>query len=816
MVLSTMTALLIVAMAMYFSVVSSRSVQYAVFNQQQSYQSASSISDVLLSGLKDGTLASGSNDLLSALNSMNIGDSISTGDNGFITLGATGGSARSDEDQVGAYSVDITRLNDEEINGDQNKTFDIATTTYVNGVAETVHTFVHVKMSGVETDAGITQVFASTGYVPNDAYLEAGIYKTDVFFDTEYTVLNAYGTQGGGAMSFDGNFYCGGSLTLNRYISGTDKEASVWAIRNNFTTTSGCNQPITLKSGSVVMIGGDMDIQNMSGFLNADIYVNGDVYLTGNQLASSNLYVNGNIYLLSGYSKFKSIHYSEDSKIYIMNGDSWVVNAQIDNYVSTRDTTKMSEEEARAEAAKIFVQDSAYSGTFSTGYTIRKWDGSEGMSYTDFIKQLDETTSTCTYYKWIINDGTDENGNPDPSRRKLDSYVKELDEANRTAVHKTFDYVLSAKQDYLLSVGADKQVAVHTVEYEKDKLEGFILDDITCLASENAITSIALIIDTGDDPNNVFTIRVSPNRDYDGDGIKESFSWYPFDSYSTSVNMSVLVKGRGSLVVDIPKGVTYQDERDVVFMHYNWFTLLGGKIATDAQSGIQYFDNSGIKNTTAADLAASFIHRDCCESSGDKCSYTEKTITEKCKSCGEKLKTVTCSVHEYTIKYCPKCDPNAINRDSDDKPTALCNNRVDRQAIDTYLAANSSIAAKMEKDINGDLVYPTTNIFLVSCDESASIRISTKLNNSAVIQNAFFGYIYAPYMTFKSYGENAGGGFIRFCGGMTVSDYVIATNMAFLSCWPERLPTELMGQECFDNQLNGIASRGWKITLGSH
>ena len=56
MVLSTMTALLIVVMAMYFSVVSSCSVQYAVFNQEQSYQSSISVADAVIAGLNDGKL----------------------------------------------------------------------------------------------------------------------------------------------------------------------------------------------------------------------------------------------------------------------------------------------------------------------------------------------------------------------------------------------------------------------------------------------------------------------------------------------------------------------------------------------------------------------------------------------------------------------------------------------------------------------------------------------------------------------------------------------------------------------------------------
>ncbi|MGN1423045.1 MAG: hypothetical protein ACI4XA_06695 [Oscillospiraceae bacterium] len=795
MVLSTMTALLIVAMAMYFSVVSSRSVQYAVFNQQQSYQSASSISDVLLSGLKDGSLASGSNDLLSALDSMNIGDTISTGDNGFVTLGATGGGARSDEDQVGAYSVDITRLNDEEINGDQNKTFDIATTTYVNGVAETVHTFVHVKLSSIETDAGITQVFASTGYVPNDTYLEGGQFLTDVFFDNENTVINAYGGKG---MEFTGNLYCGGSLTMHSYIAKTGSDPVVWAIRNKLTIEKDCNTAMNLHGG-VVLVGGDLVVESAATFTNADVYVNGDVYIKGATGLSQvdNLFVNGNIYVDGGiWCTLKNVYYSDTTKIFTGNFYSPVAASG----------------SGRANEAAIIFADRSLTGNFASNAIgkLEKWDGSYGMNYDDFITTLDESTSTCTYYKWVINDGMDDEGKTDKDLKKLPSYVSELDTASGTDVHKTFRFNLGNMGEIN---GIPQQTFVQTVEYEKDTLEGFIVDDVICEMGNTTCNHMAIIIDTGDDPDNVMTIRVTANRDYDGDGVKESFSWYPFETFNSSAYMSVLVKGRGSLVVDIPPGVTYQDERDVVFMHYNWFTLLGGTIGSSG--GVDYYNSSGVRNGSTAAKAATFVHSDCC-ASGDACTYTEKTLTEKCKTCGEKMHTVTCSVHQYEIKFCPKCNPEKVTRDADDKPTQLCNNRVDRQAIDTYLASNPTIAANMEKDTSGALVYPTANIFLVSCEESASIRLSKKANGTTIMQNAFFGYIYAPYMTFKAYGDNAGGGYVRFFGGLTVSDYIIDDSMSFLACWPEKLPTELMGQECFDNQLDGIASKGWKITLGSH
>lgn len=793
MVLSTMTALIIVAMAMYFSVVSSRSVQYAVFNQEQSYQSAVSISDVLLSGLKDGTFAAGSNDLLSTLDGMSVNDTISTGNNGFESLGATG-TTRQDEDQVGAYTVDITRLGDETIDGDVNKTFDIATTTYVNGVAETIHTYVHIKVTTNEPEKGDTQVFASTGYVPNDTYLEGGSFKTDVFFDNENTVINAYG---GKAMEFAGNLYCGGSLRLHSYISKTGDDAVIWAIRNTLTLESGCNTAMNLHGG-MVLVGGDLIVESNATFTNADVYVNGDVYISGTGLnAVNNLFVNGNIYVDGNmWASLKNVYYGDETKIHV---------GQFYSPVAATGS-------GRADESSIIIADPAHNGHFASNAITKldKWNGTFGMEYTDFLEYLEEATSTCTYYKWVVNDGMDENGHADSELKKLDSYVKELDTASGTDVHKKFQYNLSNQGDIN---GVPMQTFVQTVEYEKNTLEGFIVDDVTCEKGNTSCNHIALIIDTGDDPDNVMTIRVSPNRDFDGDGVNESFSWYPFPAHDSSVYMSVLVKGRGSLVVDIPKGVTYQDERDVVFMHYNWFTLLGGTVGNSG--GVDYYSSAGVRNGGTAAKAAKFVHSDCGKS-GDACSYTEKTITEKCKTCGTKMETVTCAEHEYTIKYCPKCNPDAINRDSSNKPKGLCNNRVDRQEIDSYLAANPAIEARMEKDSGGSLVYPTTNVFLVSCDESASIRLSTKANGDTIMQNAFFGYIYAPYMTFKAYGNNAGGGYVRFFGGLTVSDYIIDDSMSFLSCWPEKLPTELMGDECFDDKLDGVASKGWKISLGSH
>ena len=117
---------------------------------------------------------------------------------------------------------------------------------------------------------------------------------------------------------------------------------------------------------------------------------------------------------------------------------------------------------------------------------------------------------------------------------------------------------------------------------------------------------------------------------------------------------------------------------------------------------------------------------------------------------------------------------------------------------------------------DGKIIYPTVNIFLVSCDESANIRLSVMEDGSSVIQNSFFGYIYAPYMTFNAYRANQGGGMVRLLGGMTVSDYIIDDSMSMIACWPEKMPEDLMSDDCKKNKLDGLAGRGWKISVKTH
>lgn len=815
MVISTMTALMIACMAMYFSVVSSRSTQYTVFNQQQSYQSAMSINDMILAGLMDGTLTSGDKDLLTAITELKPGETLTTGMDGFGT---------NDPLQMGMSVVDIKRLEDEVIDGKDNMTLDIATTTTVNGVSDTVHMYIHIDLTKTGgAPGGDAKIFAATGYVPNDAYLDGGKFFTDVFFDTEYTFINMYG---GTANYLSGSIYTGGSLWLKSYIlpvkdgDPSDVDASelikptIWGIRGDLI--SDCNNSIQLYAGSKVFVGGDLSFNNGGGFQvlgngRVDVYVNGDLYIPGSVgFKNINLHVNGDIHF-GGWSSWGDEGTAERAKVY-MNGKA----------------VRIGEGEP---------QNLDY-------LKIKKWDSSatDSLSVSEFLQALDTATNTKTYYKWVINS----------SDKTKKDYIPELDPTN-TSAYKKFKIKLNDSNTY--TDGVNPFTSVFTIAYPGSKSEddakkngiickAGVIEGFQGKVGGNEVPT-TIIIDTGEDESNTLVLRATAYLDKDGDGKKETFAW----TNNTGLNsgsFTVLVKGRGSVIIDVPEGVTYQDMNMQQFMHYSWFKLLGGIEGTGADirngkdsvisgqingSWSQYpypYSYSSTKINSGAAQAATksvqFLHSDC--KAGDGCKYTiedykEDGTTMKCDICGTTKQAVKCVKHNKVLTYCPTCEPDAADKaekikEAFDNGTAgvegLCVNHVGRAEIDKYLADKSTLKSEMS-DSKG-LVYPTTNIFLVNSTESAEMRFSTDINGISIIQNGFYGYIYAPYMTFKAKG-NSGTNMNRFFGGLTVSDYVISDTYAFTGCYPEKMPTELMG-ESSASSLNGLSTKSWKISLGSY
>lgn len=779
MVLSTMTALMVCCMAMYFSVVSSRSTQYAVFNQQQAYQSAVSISDAMIAEMVGG----GSSDFgkLSKLfaEMTKVGDVRTTNANGFLAFGDTAG--KEEESQIGAYMMTITRLDDETLgDGTKTKVFDIVITSSVNGTKEVVHNIIQLKETPAEKPLpGPTNVFTATGYVPNDVYLDGGDIITDVYFDNEQTIVNAYG---GKVMNLSGNLSCGGSLTVNSYIQVTSTEPVTYAVRNNFklwppdeaqvitfpapTATTG---KALNEQRSTVMIGGDCTFGNEGMLINGNVYILGDLHLHDTTVSKkSKFFVKGNVYL--------------------HNDETYDLSQIYCNGKIIKDGTKT---DPPAGTWEKYAQGKATDGL---------------MTHDEMRAHLDERTQTGTYYKWIVDDG-----------------------AVATGGTKTINF----------STDINDQRPTYYLEYSESE-KGCTIEDITMYHPNNGgYGNLTLVIDTGDNADNVYTINLKGNRDYlPGDIEKETFCWYPRNTYvnpwyndgldkSTwqgnggNVPFQILVMGRGSVLFNVPDGVTYQDDDHLKVMHYGWFALNGGEeiyFGEDkpGQTKEYIVEHTVFKrpNDTGndANFFAQFIHYGC--EGGDGCTYTETNVTKECSSCGKKCVQVECDRHGVVDTYCKVCQPNRGK-------SANCSNRLDKNSIDKFIATKSDFHTKHSfmNGKDGKLIYPNVNIFIISCDENADIRLSSRAATEAdkdpqtFIQNGFFGYVYAPYMTFKAGPSNSGGGMVRMLGGLTVSDYIIDDSYSLLACWPDKIPEDLMTEESFEHALPGIDNKSWKISL---
>ena len=753
MVISTMTALMITCMAMYFTVLASRSTLYATFNQKQSYQSAISIYEMILddaqakdSAIRDKLLA------------MAEGNEIV---------------AKGTDELLGDYEITIKRLPSEKDGAVTIDVFDIIIETKVKGVAETVHsqiTYEPPTKDYEETSdpsVALAPTFAATGYVPNDVYLDKGHFRSDMYYDNEVTYFGAYD---GSELFGYGDINCAGSVVMTDQKSMTlskDNKPHILSVRNNLTVLNLSRDP-GLARGSKVYVGGSM-YQHYE-MKNCDIYVNGDLYLYGGNLNDGSIryFVNGNVYLYA----------SQTPQIWC-NGSIYDNNGNI-----------------RGDANKGRWNDLNLA-EFNASYT----DGrSDAMSYNDMLLDLDNRTQTTPYYKWTL-----------PAADIAHHTTITVNSYNQPAYLKFNDFKTAEKK------------------------AGCTIDDIIVNGCDGGAGFI--IIDTGDEEDNVFSLHLMANRN-DSSGKKTLFSWT--GAKGDNVHIRVLVKGRGSVIIEVDKDAVYQDTDDSILAHYNWWIMCGG------QRPESYNVPNGPNNSLhlGPDTLVDFVHKDC----GEKCGYdaagnyvstndcgnyisvvettktaeeggycTREVITQEghSKTCNHLKEVATCSKHGVSVEFCPDCERPyvyaSIDSDGEDD-FIICKDRVDKEAVLAYYNANKG--KDWDTDSKG-LVYPNSNIFLISSEESAQFSFGYRPDGvTPLSKNSMIGYVYAPYVTFYA---NTGGGAndaVKFMGGMTVSDYNFLSDNTFIMCKPDKNPTDLMDPESRGKRI--VTKKDWKIELRTH
>lgn len=804
MVISTMTALFISCMAMYFSMASARSSQYMVYNQTQANQTAMSITRLVVGELTyfqlDTTGHPTFSDLYYLVDDLEENESITTDANGFKSLDPGDDSLGADDPNLGAFSVTITC---EGVNADGTKIIDVMVLATVDGSRDALHTkipnFGAINLNNPDpTGGGDSELFAATGYMPNDAYIDGGYYLTDVFYDTQYTYMNTF-DPGSGENRIGYSIRTGGDLLLGANaqsvvhafssdaISSDDVDhitPVTWAIRGNFYPT--ISSDMALRGGSEILVGGNFyhtgepffQTKNTS-YVSKDtylyVYVNGDFDYGSNKLKGNlRIFVNGN---------------------FIYGGSGADANTEV--YVTGNVAAKQA---------------------YSPGLTLKAWDDSApGMTYDEFLEKLGRETATVAYYKWDLSSEF-------TSAQNIDIMINASD---------------NVYEDGSVSIPANQNVFI--IAYDEDSANGqlvksgkeagvignsFIIDNVYTHEDTNKNRSQTIIIDTGDDPDNVITIQatdVTGNGEFSWfvDRQETVISWWPYqavfgdphtisDTIDGHRKRSVLVYGRGTVVVDVPSGITYQDATSQFTGHVGWFLIenaIAGGVGVTERNGHLDFEGIDPQGHYSHEVIK-YIHKVCDE---DSCSLDDSTTSAvKCVECGDYLSQVTCTEHGDVGKYCSACHPEKADKN-------WCKSHFEKSKFDalypTLSAANK--AAVTGKD--GDIVYPTTNFMLVSCEEGSDMRFTIMKDDTPIKYNSFFGFIYAPYVSYRANATYNLGGAIGLIGGMTVSDYDMKAIQSYTGCYPDKMPMDMagLGIGSAGGPLQG-ASKSWKVEVGGY
>lgn len=836
---------------MYFSVVSSRASQYAVFNHTQATQSADSIAQIIYRAIGNvGNQAStGGGVLLEKMKGLAVGESISTDADAFESMNPTsaGAQGKLDPEQLGAYSVIITRLEDSASGAPR---YDLNVMSSVDGNRDSVHyvfTYNETSPENDPGDAGDMKLFTATGYLPNDAYINGGYYLTDVFYDTQFTYMGYIGSVVGGQDFIGYNLYTGGDLCIGgdvntmlhagkeNVLPTTDAkkiEPVTWGIRGNFTTAH--SHDFDLRSGSRIIVGGDFTIPTGTG--NSFFGHNDTNYVNPSEIANKPIYI-----YINGDANFKSSVTLKNVYLFINGSASGTV-------------------EPSGSNNRIFMTDpskgSGLTINNANGMTIEAWDwdegatGKPGLSLKEALKALDKETETIAYPKWELAPSLTSaqhitiNLNATNSAQTIGGTNLDANQGIYYIVHD--ENAESAK--LLKSKGGNEQGVIG------DK---FVIDSINIKGESGK--SRAIVIDTGDDPNNIVMLSVKGNY---GDG--KYFMWFPEEVSRDNASIRVVVlKGRGTVLVDLPTGVTYQNNESQYIMHYGWLTIAGVEEFTD-NNHVQFRMGGGQNvqggSKTISAKVAKYIHREC--TSGDGCTYVREDTTEECtkpehagtmrkkiiciSSTGSTMKEREYNGHGQVATYCPLCEPEK-NSSSIDSSANWCANHTNKVELKNYYNTltgtvktrwQSAKTQRGEADPYGAVVYPTTNFFLVSCDEAADIKVSSsksveveydwtapweptnwppiKATHEVVKQTNYspmFGFIYAPYMMFPA-AQTPDDGVIKLCGGMIVSDYNINACDVYIGCYPEMMPKQLagIGGGVISGNLGG-AVKSWKLQL---
>lgn len=628
-IIAIMSVMIVLASAVYYSAVSARKQVEIRYGDEQSYQSAISLNDIVTEYLNTKT----EDAFVDAILALAPGSSLTTqgtGTDSFAKLA----------EGLGDYKVTVTKISGD--SSDEKQTVKIETEVIVNGESSAVTSVGEFTL--VSKPYSFDRFFTSTGYAPNDVVMSGMTVTSTMYLDNEYSQIGSL-QSGNSGINIKAEVISAGTLALNNAPINADGDKTFdITVGNNLIMTYNGGQGAMNLNGGRIRVGGnliqgtsfnyknDTDVYVVGDLIsgrpsddsNCEIYVNGDAAFFGNETFAGKVYVNGDVYIdkeVNTGDKFPG-GITIGGNVYLCSGSSyfgaqktWIKSHGIDdsrikNYsdASIRFEAKNGENDSAYNALRANMDKarSLAGGTAAYNY-IWPSDSLICESLQNVKDKINEKVGNPEYTNWnmlkkfINDDGT---YTVDPINYEFNNATEPQvkDERFKGTGSTKNQLVVSAQKFGQYVIMGDMRITAEpwngynivfdtTMPNGKD-IDMYVYLPANCLMEKTGENSYKFSNkDTDKSKFNCFRWNNQP------DGMFED--WF-----------SVLTKGKGSVIFIVGDGVTYFAQQRLFMGHYNLLKeILPNSISADGKvTNTDTFNQSAIEKIMRTTDANAKLH----------------------------------------------------------------------------------------------------------------------------------------------------------------------------------------------------------------
>lgn len=624
-IIAIMSVMIVLASAVYYSAVSARKQVEIRYGDEQSYQSAISLNDIVTEYLNTKT----EDAFVDAILALAPGSSLTTqgtGTDSFAKLA----------EGLGDYKVTVTKISGD--SSDEKQTVKIETEVIVNGESSTVTSVGEFTL--VSKPYSFDRFFTSTGYAPNDVVMSGMTVTSTMYLDNEYSQIGSL-QSGNSGINIKAEVISAGTLALNNAPINADGDKTFdITVGNNLIMTYNGGQGAMNLNGGRIRVGGnliqgtsfnyknDTDVYVVGDLIsgrpsddsNCEIYVNGDAAFFGNETFAGKVYVNGDVYIdkeVNTGDKFPG-GITIGGNVYLCSGSSyfgaqktWIKSHGIDdsrikNYsdASIRFEAKNGENDSAYNALRANMDKarSLAGGTAAYNY-IWPSDSLICESLQNVKDKINEKVGNPEYTNWnmmkkfINDDGT---YTVDPINYEFgnetvpEAFAGTGSTKNQLVVsaQKFGQYVIMGDMRITNGPWNGYNIVFDTTMPNGKDIDMYVYLPANCLMEKTGENSYKFSNkDTDKSKFNCFRWNNQPDGMFDG--------WF-----------SVLTKGKGSVIFVVGDGVTYFAQQRLFMGHYNLLKeILPNSISADGKvTNTDTFNQSAIEKIMRTTDANAKLH----------------------------------------------------------------------------------------------------------------------------------------------------------------------------------------------------------------